>query len=200
MRDEAIAWCYKEKIHESFKHRLGWEGLGATIKETIVCLILAAFRETRLQMVFVNKQDYSKQISGSNTSIYSQQKAPQGPQLPAFPLGSERRQGGTPLHHQCQLTRTQQERSSANEAPWGSRPFSKEKPQGYFHITPLTAHQNFLQSLLSVCKSALKHWAEMSRRKPIPRARNSVSPSHTCHCPYTLLFSWQDWPSRQACL
>ena len=50
----------------------GWaERLGATIKETIVCLILAAFRETRLYMVFVNKQDYSKQISGSNTSIYS---------------------------------------------------------------------------------------------------------------------------------
>lgn len=46
-------------------------GWAETIKETIVCLILAAFRETRLRTVFVNKQDYSKQISGSNTSIYS---------------------------------------------------------------------------------------------------------------------------------
>lgn len=199
MGDGVIAWCHKEKNHENFKHWLGWERIGATIKATFICLILAAFRETRLRTVFVSKQDYSKQISGSNTNIYPQQKSPQDPLLPSFPLSSERRKDVVAsLHHRCQLSRAQQERSSAGETPWGSRPFSKEKPESCLHITPPTEHQNLPQSLLSICKTTLKRWAEMSRREPVSWPRNSISPSHTCHCPYTLLCSRQDWPSRQA--
>lgn len=118
----------KKQNHKIFQHQWGSEGLGATIKETIVCLILAAFRERRLRMVFVNKQDYSKQITGSHTSIYSWQKPAQGPQLQSSLLGSGRRKGVTPLHgKQGELSPVQQGRSLAGDMLRRLRSFSEKK-------------------------------------------------------------------------
>lgn len=100
-------------------------------------------------MVFVNKQDYSKQISVSHISLYSWQKPPQGPRLQSSLLGSGRRKGVTPLHiEQGQLSHAQQGQSLAGDTQWTTRSFSEKKlPVHHSSYPPSEPHAEFFPNL-----------------------------------------------------